>query len=126
MVTVIGPTPPGTGVTFLHFLRSCSLNSTSPHIVDLPFKSSTKLMPTSITTVSYRIHSDFISPGTPHAAMTILAFYTAYFKRCSGVNLKLVVTKALYLLSSKYMGIPTILLLPIRATRFPLRASVDP
>ena len=69
-----------------------------------------------MTIESYFSHCDLINPGTPQAAITISADSTAFFKSLSLVILKHTSTKALYLFSNKYIGIPTILLLPMSAT----------
>ena len=136
IVTVIGPTPPGTGVTFEHRCKHSSFNSTSPTILEVDFYSescspfadgtSTKLMPTSMMIAPSLIHAPLIKPGTPHAAMTISASLIVSLNKCSGVFEKHTVTCALYLFSSRYMGMPTMLLLPMSATFLPSRASVLP
>ena len=84
MVTVIGPTPPGTGVMELTRYRASSLNCTSPLITDFP-SYSTKLMPTSMTIESYFNQDDLMRPATPTADTTISAFSTVCFKSLSGV-----------------------------------------
>ena len=89
MVTVIGPTPPGTGVNFATFYKVSSFSSTSPVIKvstsPSDYSLSTKLIPTSMTTASFLIHDDLTSPGTPHAAITTSAYSTVAFKTSSGV-----------------------------------------
>ena len=135
MVTVIGPTPPGTGVTLWQRWRHSSLNSTSPVIsvsavycsgsLVSPGWTSTKFMPTSITIAPSLIQFDLIRPGTPHAAITISASSTVYLKSVSGVLEKQIVTKAFSLFNRRYIGIPTILLRPIKATFLPKSWSVD-
>ena len=128
IVTVMGPTPPGTGVTLWHRCKHSSLNSTSPVIsvsvycsgsLVSPGYTSTKLMPTSITIAPILIQLDLIKPGTPQAAITISASSTVCFKRSSGVFEKHIVTKALSLFNKRYIGMPTILLRPIKATFLP-------
>ena len=64
---VIGPTPPGTGVSALATFETSS-NATSP---TKPF--SVLLIPTSITIASFLTQSPFTSSGIPTAARIISA-----------------------------------------------------
>src|SRR3569832_1597011 len=68
VATVIGPTPPGTGV-IQPARRFATSKSTSP--TSLP--SASRLMPTSMTMAPGLIHSPFTSPGLPTATTTMSA-----------------------------------------------------
>ena len=73
---VIGPTPPGTGVIKLDLSLTDS-KSTSPTIL-YPFslvRSSTLVIPTSITTASFLIISDLRKLGIPRATTKISAVF---------------------------------------------------
>ncbi|CSB87617.1 Uncharacterised protein [Vibrio cholerae] len=69
LATVIGPTPPGTGVIKLARVRATSY-STSP--TSLPV--SKRLMPTSTTTAPSLIHAPGIKLGLPTATTKISAW----------------------------------------------------
>ena len=71
---VIGPTPPGTGVSAFAFFESSS-NATSPTI---PF--SVLLIPTSITIASFFTQSPLTNSGIPTAATIISASRHSAFK----------------------------------------------
>ena len=71
---VIGPTPPGTGVSALAFFETSS-NATSPTI---PL--SVLLIPTSITIVSFLTQSPLTNSGIPTAAIIISASKHSAFK----------------------------------------------
>ena len=77
MATVIGPTPPGTGVICRHFYKVSSLNSMSPVITVMssPFSSwvSMKVVPTSTAVTPSFSQADLTSPGQPAAAIMISA-----------------------------------------------------
>eukprot|EP00754_Rhynchopus_humris_P037987 Rhum_TRINITY_DN20689_c0_g1::Rhum_TRINITY_DN20689_c0_g1_i1::g.171860::m.171860 len=100
MATVMGPTPPGTGVMKPAFFFATS-KSTSP--TSLPL--SRRLMPMSITIAPGRIHSPFTRPGLPAATTTSSAERTALSR--SRQNLCTTFTHAPARSSSRAMGRPT-------------------
>ena len=71
---VIGPTPPGTGVTALAILATSS-KSTSPTIPLFVL-----LIPTSITMAFFLTQSPFTSLGLPTAVIIISALLHSLFK----------------------------------------------
>ena len=83
-------------------------------------------MPTSIMIASGFIQWERMSPGTPHAAITISAPLTDSASCSYYVLEKQTVTNALYLLRRRYIGIPTMLLRPIRVIFLPSSTSSDP
>jgi hypothetical protein len=100
MATVIGPTPPGTGVIQLARSRAAS-NCTSPH--SLP--SGSRLMPTSTTTAPGFTHSPGTRPGLPTATTSSSARSTC--ERSSAVKRWQTVTVAPASNSSSAIGRPT-------------------
>ncbi len=124
MATVIGPTPPGTGV--IHEAISLADFSTSPTSTypRALFTSSTRLMPMSITTAPGFIQDFFTIFGLPTAAIKISA--SRHFEAISSVLEWAMVTVASAPLeaSSIAIGIPTFRDRPI--TRAVLPAVVIP
>ena len=107
VATVIGPTPPGTGVIQLARCAAAS-NPTSP----TRRPSSSRLMPTSITTAPGLTHSPGISAGRPTATTRMSALRTLASSTSGGVNLWQHVTVQPAISSSSAIGRPTWLLTP--------------
>jgi len=106
MVTVIGPTPPGTGV-IAEATSATAAKSTSPH--SLPAVS--RFIPTSITTAP-----GFTIPAVSMLRRPTAATTTSARRVCSarsGVMLWQMVTVAFACKSSSAIGLPTVLLRPI-------------
>src|SRR5690606_21697997 len=107
VATVIGPTPPGTGVIQLA-RRAAASYCTSP--TSRP--SSRRLMPTSITTAPGFTHSPGIIPGLPTATTRMSASPTWRRSTSGGVKRWQAVTVHPAIISSSTIGRPTWLLTP--------------
>ncbi len=102
VATVIGPTPPGTGV--IQLARSdAAWKPTSP--TSRP--SSSRLIPTSITTAPGFTHSPGISCGRPTATTRMSAPRTAASSTSGGVNLWQQVVVQPAISNSSIIGRPT-------------------
>jgi hypothetical protein len=113
---VIGPTPPGTGVT--HAARSItSSKATSP--TSLP--SASRLMPTSMTAAPGFTQSPRTRRGRPTAATSTSA--SAQSRARSRVREWAMVTVALRWRRSSAIGLPTMLLRPMTTARAPSSAT---
>ena len=112
MATVMGPTPPGTGV--MADATACAEgNSTSP--TSRP--SGSRLMPTSTTTAPGRSQLPFTSSGRPTAATSTSA--SRQMAGRSRVREWQMVTVALRPKSSRAVGRPTMVLRPTTTARAP-------
>ena len=111
---VIGPTPPGTGVSAP--ATPATAGSTSP-----TSPASVRLMPTSITVAPGFTQSALTNPGMPTAATTISAPRTC--AATSRVRLWTVVTVALSFSSNAAIGLPTMFERPITTASIPDRSG---
>src|SRR5690606_37498253 len=107
VATVIGPTPPGTGV-----IQEARLAASSKPTSPTRRPSSSRLMPTSMTTAPGLTHWPGMMPGRPTATTRMSASRTCRSSTSIGVNLwqQVVVQPAIN--SSSAIGRPTWLLTP--------------
>ena len=119
MATVIGPTPPGTGLT-AEATAATSSKATSPTVLRVPSGASTREMPTSITTAPGLTMSAVISPGVPAAEMSTSAVRVS--EPSCGVYLLVEITVAWSRMSSTTTGLPTMLLAPTQTHWVPGRS----
>src|SRR3989338_8255183 len=117
MVTVSGPTPPGTGVMYAARF-SASVNSTSPTIFP-----SARFIPTSITIAPALIHSPLISPALPTATIKTSALLT-WSSNLPTLDVPIwqTVTVANFSNNKRDKGLPTISLWPTTTTSLPYKS----